>query len=74
MTFVGTDNPTVRDAVERIRALRRLSAETGVKTYKSQSAILESLDPQILAAVALLLNPVNEKGNVNDQPKNSPTN
>jgi uncharacterized protein with GYD domain len=65
MTFVNVNDKTVRDAVERVQALRRLSTETGVKTYKSQSAILESLDPQTLAAVALVLNPANEKDNVN---------
>ena len=63
MKFVAVDDKTVRDAVERIRALRRLTAATGVKTYKSQSAILESLEPQVLAAVALVLNPANEKEN-----------
>jgi uncharacterized protein with GYD domain len=67
MTFVETDNKTVRDAFERITALRRLTADTGVKTYKSQSAILESLDPQTLAAVAMLLNPPKkENSNAND--------
>jgi hypothetical protein len=67
MTFIETENKTVRDAFERIIALRRLTAETGVKTYKSQSAILESLDPQTLAAVALLLTQTpNEKETAND--------
>jgi hypothetical protein len=65
MNFIDVNDKTVRDAVERIQALRRLSTETGVKTYKSQSAILESLDPQTLAAVALVLNPANEKDNAN---------
>ena len=65
MTFVETTDKTVRDAFERIIALRKLTAETGVKTYKTQSAILESLSPQYLAAVALLLN---GKASANDQP------
>ena len=69
MNFIDVNDKTVRDAVERIQALRRLSTETGVKTYKSQSAILESLDPQTLAAVALVLNPANVKDNVNDRPR-----
>lgn len=68
MKFVETDDKTVRDAFTRIQALRRLTAETGVKTYKSQSAILESLEPQVLAAVALLLNP-STKENGNDLSK-----
>jgi hypothetical protein len=55
MTFVDTNDKTVRDAYECIIALRKLTSETGVKTYKSRSAILESLSPQYLAAVALLL-------------------
>jgi hypothetical protein len=66
MTFIETTNKTVRDAFERVIALRRLTAETGVKTYRSQSAILESLDPQTLAAVALLLTQSKEKETAND--------
>ena len=45
----------VRDAFNKIVALRKLTADTGVKTYKSERAILESLEPQVLAAVALNL-------------------
>jgi hypothetical protein len=63
MTFKDENDPVVKAAVERILALRRLTAETGVKTYKSQSAILETLQPQVLAAVALILT---DKGNAND--------
>ena len=69
MNFVDVNDKKVRDAVERVQALRRLSTETGVKTYKSQPAILESLDPQTLAAVALVLNPANEKETLNDRPR-----
>jgi hypothetical protein len=57
MTFIDVTDRRVQDAVSRIRALRRLTAETGVKTYKSQSAILESLPADVLASVALVLNP-----------------
>ena len=67
--FIATDDKIVLDAFERVQALRRLTAETGVKTYKSQSAILESLSPQVLAAVAMLLNPAT-KENANDPTKN----
>ena len=63
MTFTDETDPTVKAAADRILALRPLTAETGVKTYKSQSVILEALDPQVLAAVALI---INRKGNVND--------
>ncbi len=55
MRFATEDHPIVAGAVERIRALRHLTATTGVKTYRSQSAILESLEPQVLATVALIL-------------------
>jgi hypothetical protein len=67
--FIATDDKIVLDAFERVQAPRRLTAETGVKTYKSQSAILESLSPQVLAAVAMLLNPAT-KENANDPTKN----
>jgi len=66
MTFVDVSDCRVENAVNRIRALRRLTAETGVKTYKSQSAILESLPADVLASVALILNPEPEKEKAND--------
>jgi len=69
VTFISLNDKTLRDAFERIIALRQLTADTGTKTYKSQSAILESLDPQTLAAVALLLKN-HAQGHENDQPKN----
>jgi hypothetical protein len=61
--MVQTDDKQVREVFERIIALRKLSISTGMKTYKSQSALLEALNPQVLAAVALLL----EKENANDR-------
>jgi hypothetical protein len=63
MTFKDENDPVVKAAVERILALRQLTVETGMKTYKSQSAILESLEPQALAAVALILK---RNGHVHD--------
>ena len=66
MTFKTTTDPLVQDAANRVIALRKLTAQTGVRTYKSQSAILEGLDHQTLAAVALILTE-NEKENANDQ-------
>ena len=56
MTFKDASDPVVRAALDRILALRRLTAQTGVKTFKSERAILEQLDPHVLAAVALNLN------------------
>ena len=55
MNFKDHKDPAVRAALDRILALRRLTKQTGVKTYKSERAILESLEPQVLAAVALNL-------------------
>jgi hypothetical protein len=68
--IVPTTDNRVTEAVNRIRALRRLTADTGVKTYKSQSALLESLPADVLATVALVLNP--EKENVNEHCNNQP--
>jgi hypothetical protein len=55
VTFLSENDPVVQLALSRIIALRRLTRQTGVKTYRSERAILESLDPQVLAAVALQL-------------------
>jgi len=55
MTTISLDDSRVQDAVIRIRALRQLTRDTGVKTYKSQSAILESLPAAVLASVAVVL-------------------
>jgi hypothetical protein len=43
------------EAVAKIRALRRLSRTTPVRTHKTQYQILESLSPEVLAEVALIL-------------------
>lgn len=56
MTFKDENDPTVKAALDRILALRRLTKQTGVMTYKSERRILESLSPDVLAAVALNLN------------------
>lgn len=55
MTFRDDNDPQVRAALDRIRALRRLTKQTGVKTYKSERALLESLTADVLAGVALYL-------------------
>ena len=61
-----TNDSRVQDAVTRIKALRRLTADAGVKTYRTQSAILESLPADVLASLALVLNPEPEKEKAND--------
>lgn len=53
--LVETTDPVARKYADRIISLRRLQIATGTRTYKSQSAILESLSPQMLAAVSLIL-------------------
>jgi hypothetical protein len=55
MTFKDEKDPVVKAALDRVLALRRLTKQTGVKTFKSERAILESLTPEVLAAVALHL-------------------
>lgn len=56
MMFNDENDPVVKAALDRVLALRRLTRQTGVKTFKSERAILESLTPEVLAAVALHLN------------------
>lgn len=46
---------TAQQAFDKILALRELTAETHVQTYKTQTEILRSLSPDDLAEVALLL-------------------
>jgi hypothetical protein len=66
MTFKDEKDPAVKAALDRILALRRLTQQTGVKTYKSERAILEQLEPQVLAAVALHLNEQQKPTRIND--------
>jgi hypothetical protein len=56
VTFKDKKDPAVKAALDRVLALRTLTKQTGVKTYKSERAILERLEPEVLAAVALHLN------------------
>jgi hypothetical protein len=44
---------TAKDALERILALRKLTRETHVQTYKTQREILQSLNGPDLAEVSL---------------------
>ena len=62
--IVDLKDSRVQEAVIRIRALRQLTRDTGVQTYKSQSTILESLPADVLASVAVVLN--QEKENANE--------
>jgi len=71
MTYLKNDDPRVAEAVERIRALRDLTAGQGVRTTRTQNEILASLPSDVLAAVALELKNdtnVNTKGYRHDQP------
>lgn len=61
MTVIALTDLRVQDAVIRIRALRQLTKDTGVQTYKTQSAILESLPADVLASVAVVLSQEKEK-------------
>jgi hypothetical protein len=45
----------VRFALEQIRALRKLTRETGTHTTLTQNNILRALTPEVLTAVALEL-------------------
>jgi hypothetical protein len=47
---------TATEAVSKIRALRKLTQETGVVTKRAQNRILVELDETTLATVALELN------------------
>ena len=44
---------TKEEAVERLWALKELTATTGVQTYKTQNALLAALTPEVLVEVAL---------------------
>jgi hypothetical protein len=44
-----------QEAVTKIRALRKLSRTTPVQTHKTQYQILQSLSPEVLAEVAVIL-------------------
>ncbi len=56
MTFKDEKDPTVKAVLDRVLALRRLTQQTGVKTYRSERELLESLPADVLAAVAMHLN------------------
>jgi hypothetical protein len=45
----------VQDAVSKIKALRKLSRDTGCITRRTQSMILGNLSPDVMTAVAEIL-------------------
>jgi hypothetical protein len=47
--------PIQKEAVEQIKALRKLTTETGTRTTRSQNQILQSLSDADLTLVALEL-------------------
>lgn len=56
--LVGTyegETMTANEAVTKIRALRRLARTTPVMTHKAQYQLLQSLSPEVLAEVAVIL-------------------
>jgi hypothetical protein len=55
---------TVQEAVSKINALRKLTRDTGFRTGRSQNAILHSLNPGELAAVAEILTRQGDASNV----------
>lgn len=56
MTFKDEKGRTVMAAPERVLAAAWTDEADGIKTFKSERAILESLEPEVRAAVALQLN------------------
>lgn len=66
MKYLTADDPQVKQAVERIRALRQLTATTGMLTKRTVNELLAALPGDVLAAVALELR--NDKG-TNDNGK-----
>ena len=51
-------SPTAQQAFDRITAFKALTERSGTITYKSQRAILQSLNPTDLADVAIALQTV----------------
>jgi hypothetical protein len=58
-----SNDQQVLEAVRKVRALRKLTAATGVFTKRSQGQILQALDPDRLAAAAELLNSEGRENN-----------
>ena len=60
---------TITDAVDRIRALRRVTQETGCVTRRAQSELLASLSHDVLMEVALILQYDSEKNGTDNVSK-----
>ena len=54
----------VQEAVSKINALRKLTRDTGCITNRTQSKILQALEPDVLTAVAETLAAQPEQANV----------
>jgi hypothetical protein len=48
-------SPTAQEALDKLLALKQLTRETHVQTYKTQRTILQSLNEQDLTNVSLAL-------------------
>jgi hypothetical protein len=55
MTEINRNDPAVQRAVTKIRALRKLTHDTGNFTTRSQNEVLRSLPSEVLVTVAEIL-------------------
>jgi hypothetical protein len=62
-------NPKIRDVVEKVRALRKLTEMTGTITRRSQGLLLQSLSPEELTLAAQLLTEGKKEGQTNEPHK-----
>lgn len=53
LTAVFSD--AAQNAARKILALRKLTRETGTRTTRTQNSILQTLSPEVLAEVAVIL-------------------
>jgi hypothetical protein len=52
---LNPEDLAVHSAVKSVMALRKLARDSNMQTNKSQTAILKTLPPEILARVAVIL-------------------
>ena len=55
MQNITADHPEVKDAIEKLDALREMTERTGVKSYRTANELLASLSPEVMIAVAVEL-------------------
>ena len=60
-------NLSADEVVERILALRALTAKTGCFTKRTQNELLASLPPELLMEVAVKLNPFLKNERLNER-------